>query len=336
MDLIRSEEVTAPGLYRMSEAAYHADPAPAPSLSRSIAEKLLLESPLHARAAHPRLTKQDPTEEKNSRTREIGSAGHALLLRQPTEIAVLDYDDFKSKAAQADRAAAQARGAIPMLTVDYEKSVAMVGKARALLSKNDHPAIRALADGDDAAMNEVTAVWKDRCGDLWARARMDRIHIIDGRLTILDYKTTELSVEPAAVAAAVYNKNLHFQDAFYRRAARALFPEIDRHELKLDFIFVMQEQDPPFEITVARVDAAGRLIGEKMVSDAFLLWRKCMSDNWWPGYPDGIVEAEMPAYVDTRWTSREIEHPYLQGLGYDPMPMFESRPYHSKPIMEPN
>lgn len=336
--LITSETITAPGLYRMTEAAYHGDPAPEPSLSRSIAEKLLLESPLHARAAHPRLTKQEPTEEKNSRTREIGSAGHALLLRQPTEIAVLDYDDFKSKAAQAERAAAQERGAIPLLKADHAQAVAMVDKARAALSSNYHPAIRALT-GDTAETfsgNEVTAVWRDRCGDNWARARMDRISITGDHITIIDYKTTELSVEPDAVARAIYNNNYHFQDAFYRRATRALFPEIDRHELKLDFLFIMQEQEPPFEITVARVDAPGRVIGEKMVSDAFLLWRKCMAENWWPGYPGGIVDAEMPAYIDTRWCAREIEHPYLQGLGFDPMPMYESQPYKSKPIMEPN
>jgi hypothetical protein len=259
-------------------------------------------------------------------------------LRQPTEIAVLDYDDFKSKAAQAERAAAQERGAIPLLKADHAQAVAMVDKARAALSSNYHPAIRALT-GDTAETfsgNEVTAVWRDRCGDNWARARMDRISITGDHITIIDYKTTELSVEPDAVARAIYNNNYHFQDAFYRRATRALFPEIDRHELKLDFLFIMQEQEPPFEITVARVDAAGRVIGEKMVSDAFLLWRKCMAENWWPGYPGGIVEAEMPAYVDTRWCAREIEHPYLQGLGFDPMPMYEAAPYKSKPIMEPN
>ncbi|MBX5001848.1 hypothetical protein HJB72_28410 [Rhizobium lentis] len=337
-DIITAELVDKPGLYRMSEAAYHADPAPAPSLSRSIAEKLILESPLHAFAAHPRLTKQEPAEEKNDRKREIGSAGHALLLRQPTEIAVLDYDDFKKKAAQDERTEAKARRAIPLLTADYEKATAMVEKARAALADNEHPAIRALANPDDEAirLNEVTAAWQDRCGNLWARARMDRLHIGASRLTIVDYKTTELSVEPEAVARAIYSNNYHFQDAFYRRAVRALFPEIDRHELKLDFLFILQEQEAPFEITVARVDNAGRVIGEKMVSDAFLLWRKCMTENWWPGYPGGIVEAEMPAYIDTRWTSREIEHPYLQGLGFDPMPMFETQPYRPKPIMEPN
>lgn len=337
-DLILSEEVTAPGLYRMTEAAYHADPAPAPSLSRSIAQKLILESPRHAFAAHPRLTKQSDSEDKNSRSRDIGSAAHALLLRQPTEIVVLEYDDFKKKAAQEERTEAQSRGAIPLLTADYEQTVAMVEKASATLAQHDHPAIRALAnpDADAVRLNEVTAIWKDRCGDMWARARMDRISVTGDRLTIIDYKTTELSVEPDAVARAIYSNNYHFQDAFYRRAVRALFPEIDRHELKLDFLFILQEQEPPFEITVARVDAAGRVIGEKMVSDAFLLWRKCMTENWWPGYPGGIVEAEMPAWVDTRWCAREIEHPYLQGLGLDPMPMYEAQPYKPKPIMEPN
>lgn len=338
MDLITSEVATAPGLYRMSEQAYHGDPCLLPSLSRSIAQKLILESPRHAFAAHPRLTKQPEEEQTNSRTRDIGSAGHAMLLQQPTEIAVITFNDFKSKTAQAERLEAQKRGAIPLLMDDHDQAVEMVEKARLALSEHDHPAIRAIAnpDADAIRYNEVTAIWKDRCGDIWSRARMDRISITDDRITIVDYKTTELSVEPEAVARAIYNNNYHFQDGFYRRAVRALFPEIDRHEMKLDFLFIMQEHNAPFEITVARVDPAGRLIGEKMTSDAFMLWRKCNAENWWPGYPGGIVEAEMPAYIDTRWTSREIEHPYLQGLGHDPMPFYESRPYLPKPIMEPN
>ncbi|MBY3162075.1 hypothetical protein HFO65_15685 [Rhizobium laguerreae] len=335
--LILSETITEPGIYRMSEAAYHADPTPAPSLSRSIAQKLILESPRHAFTAHPRLTKQDDEVVDNDRTREIGSAAHVMLLRQPTEICVIDAEDFKKKSAQDERAAAQKRGAIPLPAPDYETVQAIVEKARAELATNEHPAVRALAgEGDGIAYNEATGAWIDRCGGLWARMRLDRIHIEADRLTIIDYKTTKMSVEPEAVARAIYSNNYHFQDAFYRRGIRALFPEIDRHELKLDFLFIMQEQEPPFEITVARVDAPGRIIGEKMVSDAFLLWRKCMTENWWPGYPGGIVDAEMPAWVDTRWCAREIEHPYLQGLGFDPMPMYESAPYRSKPIMEPN
>ncbi|MDQ0132626.1 hypothetical protein J2T08_000527 [Neorhizobium galegae] len=335
-DLITSETVTTPGLYRMTEAAYHADPCPVPSLSRSIAEKLLLESPRHAFTAHPRLTKQDE-EDKNSRVRDIGSAAHALLLRQPTEIAVLEYDDFKKKVAQEDRAAAQDRGAIPLLTKDYETAVGMFEMAKRELADNEHAAIRALANpvDDEATFNEVTAAWIDRCGDHWARARMDRVSVTAARITVIDYKTTELSAAPTEVARAIFNNKYHFQDAFYRRGIRHLFPEIDRHEKKLSFLFIVQEQFAPFEITVTEIDAAGRVLGEKMASDAFMLWRKCHAENWWPGYPKGTVRAEMPPYIETNWLAREIEDPYLQNLGYDPMPMFEAQPYKPKEIMSP-
>lgn len=338
-NLITSETPTVPGLYRMTEAAYHQDPCETPSLSRSIAQKLILESPRHALAAHPKLTAPDEEEEeeKNSRARDIGSAAHALLLQQPTEIAVLDYKDFKKKAAQEERAAAQERGAIPLLVKDNKTAQAMVTKARNELSGSQHPAIREIADGStDNVFNEVTAIWRDRCGNNWARARIDRLSIDGPRITIIDYKTTELSVEPTAVARAIYSNEYHFQDGFYRRGIRHLFPAIDKHEMRLDFLFITQEQAPPYEITVARVDNAGRLIGEKMASAAFMLWRKCLSENNWPGYPGEIVEAEMPAFIDTRWTSREIEHPYLQGLGFDPMPFYEVSPYKPKPLMEPN
>ena len=336
-DLITSEDITAPGLYRMTEAAYHSDTAPVPSLSRSIAQKLILESPRHAFAAHPRLTVQDDEEDKNSRVRDIGSAAHVLLLRQPTEIAVLEYADFKKKAAQDARTEAQERGAIPLLTKDYETAVGMFEMAKRELADNEHAAIRALANpvDDESVFNEVTAAWIDRCGDAWARARMDRISITADRITVIDYKTTELSAAPTEVARAIFNNKYHFQDAFYRRGIRQLFPEIDRHEKKLTFLFVVQEQFKPFEITVTEVDAPGRVLGEKMVSDAFMLWRKCNAENWWPGYPKGTVRAEMPAYVETSWLAREIEDPYLQNLGYDPVPMFEASPYRQKQIMEP-
>lgn len=336
-DLITSEEIVMPGLYRMTEAAYHADPAPIPSLSRSIAQKLIFESPRHAYAAHPRLTEQDEEEDKNSRVRDIGSAAHIMLLRQPTEIAVLDHDNFMTKAAKTDRTEAQERGAIPLLAKDYDIAAGMFEMAKRELADNEHAAIRALANpiDDDQIFNEVTAAWLDRCGDHWARARMDRISITADQITVIDYKTTELSAAPTEVARAIFNNKYHFQDAFYRRGVRHLFPEIDRHEKQLAFLFIVQEQFKPFEITVTEVDTPGRVLGEKMVSDAFMLWRKCNAENWWPGYPKGTVRAEMPAYIETGWLAREIEDPYLQNLGFDPVPMFEAKPYQSKQIMGP-
>lgn len=338
IELIHSETVVEQGLYRMSETAYHGDPCLSPSLSRSIALKLIQESARHAWTAHPKLNPPtDEPETDNDRTREIGSAAHALLLNQPTELCVIDAKTYQGKDAKRDREEAQKRGAIPLLTADHETAVAMVEKARAVLAEAEHPALLNLVEpgADSQLMNEATAAWLDPCGNHWARARIDRLDVAPDRMTIVDYKTTKMAVAPQFVQRALYNNTYHFQDAFYRRGIRRLFPQIDRHEMKLDFLFIMQEQDAPFEVTVVRVDAAGRLIGEKMVSNAFLLWRKCMAENHWPGYPTEILTAEMPAWIDTSWSSREIEDPRLQGLGWDPMPFYEARPYQPKPIMEP-
>lgn len=329
--IIRSEAYDTPGLYRMSESAYHDDlPFDRPSLSRSIAEKLITQSPAHAWRAHPKLglVKTDEPE-KNERRADIGSAAHALLLHQPTEIVKIDAKDYKTKAAQSERASVRERGAIPLLHPDHALVMEMVREARRKLGAVEHPALAALSGSDIAqatgqAFNEVTALWIDRCGKLPARARLDRLYLTKPLITVLDYKTTEMSAAPETIQRAIYNNNYHFQDAFYRRGIRHLFPEIDRHERKLDFLFIVQEQEPPFEMAITQVDAGGRLIGEKMVSAAFLLWRKCMAENVWPGYPTGIVTAECPPYVDTRWSSREIEDPRLQGLGFDPVPISEA------------
>jgi hypothetical protein len=333
-EIIRSESYTVPGLYRMSEAAYHDDaPFDSPSLSRSVAEKLIMQSPAHAWRAHPKLglVKEDE-KEKNERRADIGSAAHALLLHQRTQIAALDFDDYRSKAAQHERSEARETGAIPLLRPDHELVIEMVREARKKLGVIEHPALMPLAGVDTSqavgiAHNEVTALWLDRCGGLPARARLDRFYSTSSLITVIDYKTTEMSAAPDAVSRAIYQNNYHFQDAFYRRGLRHIFPEIDRHEKKLDFIFIVQEQEPPFEMSIVQIDASARLIGEKMVSNAFRVWRKCIETNDWPGYPTGIVTAEFPAFLDTKWCAREIEDPLLQHLPDDPLPPFETNPY---------
>jgi hypothetical protein len=344
-DIIRSESYTVPGLYRMSEAAYHDDaPFDRPSLSRSIAEKLIMQSPAHAWRAHPKLgLVKEEEEERKNRARDIGSAAHARLLHQNTEIKVIEAKDYKTNAAKAGYEEAISAGAIPLLTADNELANGMIAAARAKLRLSDHAALHVLGFDDpfDAgavpaiAANEVTALWIDRCGKLPARTRMDRLYIGGERITVIDYKTTEMSAAPDAVSRAIYQNNYHFQDAFYRRGLRHIFPEIDRHEKKLDFIFIVQEQEPPFEMSIVQIDASARLIGEKMASNAFRVWRKCIEANDWPGYPSGIVTAEFPAFLDTKWCAREIEDPLLQHLPDDPLPPFETNPYRPAPIMEP-
>lgn len=329
--------VDQPGLYRMTEADYHADPCPLPSLSRSIAQVLIEQSPRHAWTAHPRLNPQWAPDEKNARKADIGSAAHAKLLGQPVEIVTIDAPTYQSNAAKAARDQAYDRGAIPLLTADKKILDGMMSRAFAELELHQNPVIRELAwpgekDGSTSFYNEIVACWQDRVNGRWCRSRMDRLAIDDHRITIIDYKTTEMSAAPNDVKRAIFNNVYHLQDGFYRRGIRHLFPEIDRHEIALDFLFIVQEQHPPHEISVARITAPGRVIGEKMASAGVRLWDHALSTSQWPGYPAITVDAEMPAFIETNWTAREIEDERIGSLPFDPFPAFEATPYQPKQV----
>ncbi len=334
----KGTQISEPGLYIASEADYHADRlCPTPSLSRSIGQKLLDESARHAWTAHPRLNPEEKPEEKPEKRAEIGSAAHALLLSQPTEIRVLEFPSYQSLKSKIEREDAHNEGAIPLLEKDHDVLIDMMAVAKRELSIHNEPVIRALVTGEAIGdyYNEITACWQDVVGGHWCRARIDRLVIEPKRMTVIDYKTTEMSAAPDAVQKAIYNNDYELQEGFYRRGLRHIFPEIDRHEMALDFLFVVQEQKPPHEITVARLDVPGRQIGEKKASAAIRLWDHHITTNEWPGYPSQTKTAEMPAWTETRWLAREIEDERLQNLPFDPLNPFEEVPYRPKPIMLP-
>lgn len=338
--VILSGPVTVPALYRIGEAEYHADPCPEPSLSRSIAKVLLDQSAAHAKSAHPRMTPPDPeVEEKNARKVDMGSAAHALLLNQPVEIFEIKDKTYQTKAAKAERLEAYERGAVPLLTADYNDVTAMIARAKADLGQSDERVIRDIMEPIDgiSTWNEITGCWQDKVGGVWCRARMDRFAIDEEikRVTVIDYKTTEMSAAPFAVAKAIYDNAYDLQDGFYRRGIRQLIPQIDSGEYRLDFLFIVQEQNAPFEITVARLDDGGRIIGEKKASAAVRLWAECVKTNTWPGYPRTTVIAEMPPYVDTRWCQKEIEDPRINTLSSDDFGPYEKTPYRPREFVGP-
>src|SRR4051812_46738879 len=95
-------KITAPGIY-LDVAAndYHADPCPAPSLTQSVAKILLAKSPLHAWHAHPRL---NPDYQHNDDTKfDVGNIAHKMLLGRGKQIEVLEFDDWRTKAAKEAR-----------------------------------------------------------------------------------------------------------------------------------------------------------------------------------------------------------------------------------------
>jgi hypothetical protein len=266
-----------PGFHRMPAAQYHADPCPQPSLSNSLAKKILSESAKKAWYCHPRLNPSFREEQDDKF--DLGSTAHAALLEGAAGVEVIDPADYPSKtgsipdgwtnvAIRAAREAARALGKTPILKRHYDDVQSMVDVALEFIAESE------IAEFWFAAESEVTGVCVE--GSVWLRCRFDKLASKEG--FIGDYKTTEGSVAPGPFSMQITRMGYHIQDAFYRRVARGLGMEAPR------FVFLAQSCEPPFECSLHGCDPAMQEIADAEVERAIDVWRACMSSKRWPSY----------------------------------------------------
>src|SRR5262249_53732831 len=105
-----------PGLYDLTDEAYHADPCPEPSLSAGVALAGLDQSWRHAWHRHPRLNPHYQEREKPSF--RLGRALHNMILEDASRVSVVAAANWKTNAAKEQRAALEAAGRIVLL--DHE------------------------------------------------------------------------------------------------------------------------------------------------------------------------------------------------------------------------
>lgn len=288
-------EIAEPGSYELAAEVYHADPAPVPSLSRSVAKLLLERSPLHAWHAHPRLNPGWEPESKNQTA--IGSAAHKILLGAGAEIAVCEERDWRKKAAQEFREVHLAEGLIPLTLPQWEKVEEMVEAARTQLGDLIHE--RA---GAEVAWFSEEMPAGDGQPATWLRCMTDWI-TPDG-LTVYDYKTTATSAAPGAVWRLAMNMDWPFQQAFYQRVIFAIKPELRG---RLRFLFLVQENYPPYAMVPVELTEADLTIARRQVEVAIDKWSACMARGKWPGYGREIVPVVLPEWRVRDWLDRELE-----------------------------
>jgi hypothetical protein len=278
-----------PGIYTgLAAEEYHADPCPEPSLSASIAQVLLAQSPAHARTQHPRL---NPLFVREDEARfDLGTAVHAFLLEGATRFTVVAATDWRTKAAQEQRARIRAEGKIPLLAEQAGRVEEMAAAARDQLSFYSP---RPFAAGDP----EVTLVWQEPNG-IRCRARLD--WLTPDRRWIWDYKSTEGSAHPEAwTRGPLFSLGYDVQAAFYRRGVQVLTG------IEPDFGFVVQETYAPYALSVIGLGPDVLVLGEKKRLRAVELWGKCLESGTWPGYPAQVCTAELPPWVEAQWMARE-------------------------------
>ena len=120
-------------LLKMPSADYHSEKGLPLSLSASMARILIHQSPAHAYLAHPKLGGQS---RKATRSMDRGSLVHELILGQGKldGIEVLDYDSYRSKAAQEERDMVVDSGLTPILQKEYAELSAATAVVKSRLT----------------------------------------------------------------------------------------------------------------------------------------------------------------------------------------------------------
>ncbi len=283
---------------------YHADPAPAPSLSSSIAQKLCNESPLHAWTAHPKLN--PAAKREYSEGMDLGSICHALVLEGSTDKVHqiqatktegsgknkvdtgIPVDDWRTGAAKQERDEARAAGKFPILQCDWPAVEAMHAAAQAQMKafKID------LAEGE----SEKTLMWQEANG-VWCRARLDWLS--HDKKRIIDYKTTAGTANPDVVSRTLFAMGYDIQEAFYRRGVRALFGT------EPTFRFVYQETAAPCAMSVLALAGDSQMLADKKAYWAIETFGECLKSGVWPGYPQGICYATLQPWMEPHWLEKE-------------------------------
>lgn len=273
---------TDPGVYDgIPEEEYHADKG---SLSVSGAKKLLAPS-------CPARFKWDlENGQQRKAVFDFGSAAHKAVLGVGDVVAVIHHDSYRTKAAQAERDDAYARGAIPVLE---EEAARVDGMVKALKA---HPTASALLDPAHGKP-EQSAYRIDPDTGTKLRCRFDWLPDSDGgRLVIPDYKTAQ-SAEPGAFSRAAATFGYHMQAAWYSDMAEHLGLASD-----VAFVFLVQEKVAPYLVSVVELDTEAIDTGRRRYRDAVDLYAECKAADVWPSYTTGVELISLPA-----WATYDIE-----------------------------
>jgi len=285
------QTILPPGVHQISAERYHADPCPEPSLSSTLAKTMLAQSPLHAWTACPRLN--PAWEPKNSKAFDIGRAAHEVILGAGGGYEAIPADLLSSDGAARSKEArafiddCRSRGVTPLKAAEVDQIHAMREVARRKLA--------AMQIDLDPARSEMIAI--AQMDQVWCRAMLDNVPL-PVRDPIYDFKTCE-NASPDACQKAVLNYGYDVQAEHYRQVWRAATGE-DR-----TFRFIFQEKTAPFEVCVIELGEDSLFMARKKIARARDMWRICLRDGHWPGYPLGVHRIDLPAWAHDRWLERE-------------------------------
>lgn len=276
--------IDKPGLYPdIDENWYHADPVVGGSLSVSGA-KLLLPPSCPAIFDHRRRFGR-----KATKSMELGTVVHGLILGTGQEVRVIDADSYRTKAAQSERDSAIDCGEVPMLAHEHERA------SRIAQAVRDHDIAGGLFAEGDA---EQSMFWEDEEHGIWCRGRIDWLTYFDGSPAIVDLKTSD-DASPQEFAKSAAKYSYWMQDPYYRDGLGAVL-KCDPDEI--DFIFAVVQTEEPHLVMTYRLLPEHVDLGREMNKIAREIYRDCTKADTWPAWSESIEDLPLPG-----WAVRDIE-----------------------------
>lgn len=280
-----------PGFYTgMPMGDYVGDPCPTPSVSRGVIQTLIERSPAHAWHEHPRLGGRRGGDSNRA---DLGTAAHAALFGGADRIVLLDYPDYRTKAAKAARDSARAAGNTPVL--------AKLGGPLSRMAKVATERLRDLGvdHSSDPKHAELTMLWQE--GPHWCRSRFD--YLLGNRKRVIEYKTAE-NASPAAWERVMRSQGYDIQAAHGLRGISQIVGEdVDR-----EWIWLVQEISAPYACSVIAMGPLSLELAERKRLLGMRIWAECVEADRWPDYGDGIHYAEPPPHEEWLQDERETLH----------------------------
>lgn len=220
----------------------------------------------------------------------LGSAVHSAVLTPSSfrqDYTIKDWDG-RTAAGKAHAATIAAFG-VEILSVEEADTCEAIATAI-----HDHPAASLLLA--DAAMVESEIVWDD--GGIACAGRLD---VVTNRGQVVDLKTAR-SISTSAIQRTVINRMYHGQLSWYRTGLMAA-AGIDGPPPAIIWV----ESQPPYCVRVTRLSQRLVALGDTLVDRLLGEFRRCLDEDTWRGYSDGIEEIDAPEWATEEEPSDDWE-----------------------------
>lgn len=219
---------------------------------------------------------------------DLGSAFHTTVLGKGSELEVVPFDGYTTKAAREARDEAYAAGLTPLTRPQAEQVERMVAAVRA------HPVAGKLFARSDCAA-EVTFVGRDPETGVLCKARTDwLLPVVDGQpVRYVDLKSAHDS-SPRGMAKSMCDFGYGAQFDWYDDVIRWALGLPDDYPVVGTLVACEKEQ--PHLVGMGQPDEQALAYAHEDNRRARHLYARCTATDTWPGHGDAIVPLSLPGW----------------------------------------